>query len=309
MNYEMSNCKQGLLKHKYSISGKEYTRSVDRKRNRSKEDCEERKRGRKDSETDADTDTSTDSETRPTDFEDTVTDQREREDLQETDEMEEERFIHLFATALKNEEISGLMTKAFNSAIDKKLKPVVENLAKLKIDNETRDRKVQQLEEKCLSMEARIDEYEQSKRDRNVIISGLSEDKCCQEGVIEFFNTIPGITVSILDIDYVLKLRTPRTTNSNIRSNRVRVVMKEKAKKVEIMTSKKQLKKKDNKWVNDDLTPFRSKLQYLARQCVKTGSLSQTWTYDGKIFIKKQADAVGKQITSTKDLPDVVPQI
>ena len=297
----MSNYKQ---KHKYSISGKEYTRSIDRKRNRSKEECEERKRGRKDFETDADTDTNTDSDTQ-TDFEDTVTDQREREDLQETDEMDEDRFIHLFATALKNEEISGLMTKAFDSAIERKLKPVVDSLAILTTDNKMRDKKVQKLEETCTTLESRIDEYEQSKRDRNVIVSGLSEDKCCQEGVIEFFNTIPNMTVSIFDIDYVLTLRQPRSTNSSTKINRIRVVMKEKAKKAEIMRSKKLLKNKDNRWINDDLTPYRSKLQYLARQCVKSGTLAQTWTYDGKIFTKQEAKSAGKLITSTKDLPDV----
>ena len=303
----MSNYKQGLPKHKYSISGKEYTTGFsDRKRNRSEEECEERKRGRNDLDVDVETDTDSDT---LSGIEDTVTDQREREALQESDEMEEDRFIHLFATALKNEEISGLMTKSFESAIDRKLKPVVDSLSEMKTNNVTRDVKITQLEETCHCLEAKIDDYEQTKRDRNIIISGLPDDRCGEEGAIEFLNTIPGITASIFDIDYVLKLRPPRSTNSSTKSTRVRVVMKEKAKKAEIMRSKKELKNKDNKWINDDLTPYRSKLQYLARQCVKTGSLAQTWTYDGKIFIKKQADTVGKQITSTKDLPDEVPQI
>ena len=302
----MSNSKQTLLKHKYSISGKEYsTRSVDRKRNRSKEECGERKKGRKYSETDADTDTSTDSDTQ-LNFEDTVTDQRERDDLQETDEMEEDRFIYLFATALKNEEIGGLMTKTFESTINKKLKPIVDSLSEIKTNNVTRDTKVQLLEETCHSLEAKMDDYEQSKRNRNIIISGLSDDNCCQEGAIEFLNTIPGVTVSSFDIEYALKLRQTRSTNAGTKSNRIRVVMKDKLKKSEIMKCKKLLKNKDtDKWINDDLTPYRSKLQYLARQCVKNGTLAQTWTYDGKIFIKKEAETSGKLITSTKDLPDV----
>ena len=66
-------------------------------------------------------------------------------------------------------------------------------------------------------------------------------------------------------------------------------------------------KKKDLKgsgiWISDELTPYRDRLAYLARQAVKQNKALQSWTNEGKVFLK--VDNVDRPIKITKpeDLP------
>ena len=297
-------------KHRYAISGREIITSQVRKRNRSDEEIQERKKGRRhqgeitpsgseESVTLTDTDEQT---TR----QGSVTDLRERLDLLRTEDMDEKNFIRLFASALRNDEISGLMAKTFEKSIEAKIKPVKDSIDKVERENIERDDRVTRLEDKCSALEVQVDEYEQSKRDKNIIISGLEDDKFNQEGALDFLKSIPGTNVTIFDIDYVLKLRPP--ANAKIQVNRIRVVLQDKVKKTEIMKAKKGLGSAVKTWINDDLTPCRSRLSYLARKCVKDGKLEQTWTYDSKIFVKKQGESSGKMVRTPRDLPDVEQQ-
>ena len=300
-------------KHKYSISGKEINTTKARKRHRSTEEQQERKKGRRhpytnenlDSE---DSDTLTDIEEQYPDRNlNSVTDLRERLDLQETEnteEMDEAKFVAFFASALKNNEIRNLMANTFVKTIDAKIKPIQESIDKVKLENVERDDKMCKLEGRCNALETQVDEYEQSKRDKNIIISGLEDAKCNQDGALEFLKTIPGVNITIFDLDYTLKLRAP--PNNKAKVNRLRVALQNKEKKLEIMKAKKNLAKSVKMWINDDLTAFRARLGYQARQCVKTGKLEQTWTHDSKVFIKRQGEMSGRLVRTQKDLPDAV---
>ena len=287
-------------KHIYSISGREITATKARKRNRSSEEELERKKGRchsvgyllESEESDTLTEINEDS---------SVTDLRERLDLLKSDEMDEKNFIKCFVAALRNDEISGLMAETFEKTVDKKLKPVIDSIDSVKAENKERDERVKRLEDTCSSLEAQVDEIEQSKRNKNIIISGLEEQNCNQEGALNFLKSIPGVDVTIFDIDYVLKLRSQANNNSN--THRVRVVLQNKEKKTEIMKAKKRLGAEVKTWLNDDLTPYRARLGYQARQSVKAGHLQQSWTFDGKVFIKKHGHTSGTLVRSIKDLP------
>ena len=308
---EMSD-KNVQNKHRYSVSGRETT-SKFRKRHRSTEEDQERKKGRRQ----LDLISSSESEESIilTDIEEkldeitSVTDLRERLDLSDTDkkeDMDEKNFCKYFATALRNDEICSLMAGTFEKTIDAKIKPVQDSIEKVKQENIVRDSRVSILEDKCNILEMQVDEYEQSKRDRNIIISGLEDDKCNQDGALEFLKTIPGINVSVFDIDSALKLRNPPNGKNQV--NRLRVVLQEKGKKTEIMKGKKNLSNSVKKWINDDLTALRSRLGYQARMCVKAGKLEQTWAYDSKIFVKRNGESSGRLVRSAKDLPDVQQQ-
>ena len=284
-------------KHKYSISGREFSNTKTKKRQRSSEEIKERKKGKHQFEI---CDTDSDNSDTHTDFEDhnieSVTDLRQRFELS-TDEMDEEKFLKFFASALRNDEINGLMATTFEKTVDRKLKPVIDSINSVKAENIERDEKVRKLEDTCSSLEAQIDEFEQQKCNRNIIISGLNEKDCDQEGALNFLKTVPGVNISIFDIDYVLKLRTQTNTN------RMRVVLQTKEKKIEIMKAKKSLGQEIKTWINDDLTPFRARLGFQARQGVKAGKLQQTWIFDGKIFIKMNGETSGKLVKTMKDLP------
>ena len=71
------------------------------------------------------------------------------------------------------------------------------------------------------------------------------------------------------------------------------------------MKAKKSLGQDVKTWINDDLTPNRAQLGYQARQGVKAGKLLQTWTFDGKIFVKMNGESSGKLVKSLKDLPAI----
>ena len=43
-------------------------------------------------------------------------------------------------------------------------------------------------------------------------------------------------------------------------------------------------------WISDDLTPQRESMAYLCRQDVSQKKVTQTWTYDGKVYIYQDQD-------------------
>ena len=101
------------------------------------------------------------------------------------------------------------------------------------------------------------------------------------------------------DIQYVLKLR----NNSGKQSeNRVRVAFKQKETKLKIAKLKKNLKG-SNIWIADDLTAYGNRLAYLARQSVRDKKAYQTWTYDGKVFLKVDKEGKPRKITSPHHIP------
>ena len=193
----MNNAKN---KRRYSISGRETGTSLARKRYRSNEEIQDRKKGRRhqvetisseSEESDNLTDTD---ENAPK--QGSVTNLRERLDLLRTEDMDEKNFTRLLASALRNEEISNLMTNTFERTIEVKIKPVKDSIEKVERENIERDDRLAKLEGKCSSLEVQVDEYDQSKRDKNIIISGLESDKFNQDGVLEFLKTIPGTNES-----------------------------------------------------------------------------------------------------------------
>ena len=74
---------------------------------------------------------------------------------------------------------------------------------------------------------------------------------------------------------------------------------------------KKKIFKKKSKlegpslWISDDLTPYRLKLEYQARKTVREGRASQTWTFDGKVFLKEHEDDKPRVIKTPSDIPTV----
>ena len=139
-------------------------------------------------------------------------------------------------------------------------------------------------------------EYEQRDRDTNVIISG-TDGKSSPEETRKLLNDALGINLGVFAIKYTVKLRT------NDQTTRVRVVFSDKENKNLVMKAKKSLKGREQIWINDDLTLYRSKLAYYARVAVKEGHIAQTWCYDSKVFIKEEEGGKPKRITQKSDIP------
>ena len=72
---------------------------------------------------------------------------------------------------------------------------------------------------------------------------------------------------------------------------------------MKIFKAKKQLKGTQVIWISDDLTLLRNNLAFLARRAVKEKKAVQTWTYDGKIFLKIKEGAKPTRIRHPEDIP------
>ena len=97
------------------------------------------------------------------------------------------------------------------------------------------------------------------------------------------------------DIEYTLKLK------SKDEKNRIKIVFVDEDKRDSVISQRKKLKGKEI-WLTDDLTPYRSRIAYLARNAVKNEHAHQTWTTDGKIFIKKGQNSAPKRIMTEDEL-------
>jgi hypothetical protein len=131
-------------------------------------------------------------------------------------------------------------------------------------------------------MKIQLDDIQQKEKDRNIIVTGLTDGQLDKEKAIEVLNEKLGTGIRTNDIEYLLQLKTREN-----QPNRLRIVFCDKNKKNEIMKQKTKLKNISDIWFSDELTKYRSELAYAARQAVKEKNIHQTWVYDSKIFVKR----------------------
>ena len=221
--------------------------------------------------------------------------QEETPNIQTSDMNTQADFDKKMENALSNEKIAALYVNLFKKSMDKTVKEIHGRLDKVEMEGVVRDERLEYLEWK-------VDEAEQEKRVNNIIITGLDSNQANKKEVATFLNDTVKCNIDIEDINYVLKLG--RNDNDSNSSNklRVRVAFPNYATKEKVIKRRKILKGKQT-WISDDLTPRKDKLAYLARQSVKEGRASLTWTYDGKVFIKTTVDGKAKKIAHACDIP------
>ena len=101
-----------------------------------------------------------------------------------------------------------------------------------------------------------------------------------------------------MDILYTLKLG----KQDDKQITRTRVVFIDKATKMKVMKKKKELKG-EGIWITDELILRRDRLAFMARQAVKEKKAFQTWTSDGKIFMKLTKEDKPIKIFTIDDIP------
>ena len=101
-----------------------------------------------------------------------------------------------------------------------------------------------------------------------------------------------------------MKLKTNDKKPQAQKMNRVRVVFKQKETKMKVFKAKKNLKGSTDLWIGDDLTLLRNNTAYLARKAVKEKRAAQTWTFDGKIFLKVKEGEKPIRIITPEDIPN-----
>ena len=153
------------------------------------------------------------------------------------------------------------------------------------------------------TVEIDVDELKQKEKENNIIISGVDDEKKTKGGIRKLLNEKLQCSVIEDDINYIVKLIKRDEAGKAQETSQVKVVFHEKSVKMRVFKSKNKLKGDDHIWLSDDLTPYRSRLAFLARSAVKEERINQTWVFDGKIFIKITKDSKPRVIKHPQDIP------
>lgn len=208
----------------------------------------------------------------------------------------DETFVENMVTAITDSRVMDALTAAINKLTENSIKEVKEKIEIIEVENVDRDNRVEKLE-------LQMDEYQQKDREKNIIIAGLPEEEMNKAGITEVINTKLGCGIKQSDIEYVMKIKKREGQTANATVNRARVVFKDKEIKMNIFKAKKKLKGNQVIWISDDLTLLRNNIAFLARGAVKEKKAVQTWTYDGKVFLKIKEGEKPIRIRHPEDIP------
>lgn len=164
-------------------------------------------------------------------------------------------------------------------------------------------------EQRCIDLESKNDDLEQYTRRQNLRISGIPENagENTDDLVLDFFTKTMKVEVDMNEIDR--SHRVGRPGSKFTRDLIVRFTSWKSRQK--IMKTRKAVyehnkRHKTSYYVFEDLTKNRSILAYHARQLKKSREIKDTWTSDGKIFIKHHNDKIDL-CTRLNDLPNKPP--
>lgn len=176
-------------------------------------------------------------------------------------------FLRNFKEALKDKEVQTLLGKIFKDNVIQTL--IMEN---------------EKLNQTVKLLENRLNEQEQYSRRTCIKVSGITEKngEDTDKIVLELAKDI-GIDLKAEEISRSHRL--PNRQNRSPRDIVVRFTTYNKRQK--ILKARKNLRnKRDHIYINEHLTKQRSDLAYNARKLKKEGLIDDTWTMDGKIFVK-----------------------
>jgi hypothetical protein len=206
----------------------------------------------------------------------------------------DEDFTNKLITAFSNKKLYDLVNGKANELLDRMDKRLLAVEEKTEVIEAKTDSVIKDVD----ILKSKIDDFEQRDRSRTLILSGkdICDASATSQGIVDLLNGLLKTDISIGDIEY-----TWRVSNEN-GVTRTRVVFKTEAKKKEVIKKRKALKSK-NIWLADDLTQHRSNLAYMARKAVKNNMIKDSWTTDGKVFIKMLPDGPVKKLTDARQLP------
>ena len=151
----------------------------------------------------------------------------------------------------------------------------------------------------------RLDDIEQREKSSNLIVTGVPNGQNVLHKAIELLREKVGVVLSRSDTKYAVRLgEDNRSSNTTPDKRPVRFAFKEVETKNRIYKCRTELKS-TSIWMAEDLTPRRSNLAFKAREVVRKGKATKTWTFDGNIFIKTSRNGRPQKITEFSDLPQI----
>ena len=154
------------------------------------------------------------------------------------------------------------------------------------------------LEERTTKLESMAEEFEQQKRNHNVIVRGLRTCDDYTQSIVNMTNQGLGITANAQDIKFIIKLT---LKNEAPGTSSVKVSFHDKRLRDEIYGRRLKLKGTDV-FVSEDSTLSKSGLAFAARQYARENSKVTTWTMDGQVYIKDEEEAKPRAIYKQADL-------
>lgn len=214
-------------------------------------------------------------------------------------EQDDDDFITKYIKALQNPEVRQLLTFSFNEAIDTKIEPVKKAVETIQVENKARDQRVDKIERK-------LDVYEQKDRENNILITGMAmEDLEDKTKIAQDLNNKLKIpkknSIKGQDIKYALKSQTQG------KPTKIKIAFHKKETKEVVMKNKINLQGQRDVWISDDLTPMRANLAFIARRAKHQGAITDTWTYDNKVFIRKLNATKSTKVITPEDIPGYKP--
>ena len=197
--------------------------------------------------------------------------------------------------AFKNKDVKEILHGYCNSVIAETKKEIETLITSEvnKINTKTEDH-----EDRLLSLEAMADEFDQQKRNHNVIIRGLKTCDDYTKSIENMMNIGQEITANTSDIKYVIKLT---MKNEKPGTSSVKVCFHNRRLRDEVYGRRLKLKGTDV-FVSEDLTQAKSGLAFTARQYARDTPGVTTWTMDGQIYIKDNEESKPRIIHRPADL-------
>ena len=142
------------------------------------------------------------------------------------------------------------------------------------------------------------DEYEQKKRNNNIVVRGLMPNTDPKASTIAMINGRLGIHMTENDIRYAMKID---LKNEKEGTDSVKISFFDERLKEEVYGRRIRLKGTDI-YISEDLTLKQSTLAFEARQYARSKPNSTTWTSDGTIFLKDAIEEKPRIIRCSADI-------
>lgn len=188
-------------------------------------------------------------------------------------------------------------------------------LKSLKEVIQKRDEEIETLKKQVAALNNRNDDLEQYTRRNSMRITGIVEedDEDCAQKVLDVANNTLGLSppLSLTDIDRAHRTGRIRMTSGQVQPRPLLVKMATYRQRYRIMEQRQKLKG-TGIFLNEDLTKTRDTLLYTARKAKNEGKLKDTWSSDGRIFIRKLSTGDGTTgrriiIKSVNELEECLP--
>ena len=177
--------------------------------------------------------------------------------------------------------------KPYFTKIDKKMEGLERSMKENQKTNEDKfsklSERIQKLEERQLksaTMDNAAEEMAQEKWNLSLIFTGLKTTELKKE-IIQLATDVLGVDIETSAITSIFKIP-PKEPGKIIH----KVQFRNQEERNEVYRKRTKLRDQADIFINEDLIPCRNNLAYEARQLAQHGDILQTWTFQGKVFIR-----------------------